>query len=237
MKYLGLESFNLHAAAFELRHEPAFLHWDRAGAIWYDMAAKFPALKNIQAQPGITVFQIGNSYQLTVELNKLTVRASRPADSLQVMGDLTNRLVEVCAFHLKYTDFLRVGLRTIYHRDYDSLTLATEAFLGLSLIRSPQKAPFVSNGKPTTPEYTLGWENDDVGATVRVKGERRGVQYDVPFGWESSEPKNEERFSLIFDVDYYTKASVALSQLRPSEWMTQAFRTIHRGARDILEQE
>jgi hypothetical protein len=146
----NVDDFSLQVATFEARYAAGFLHWDKAGTIWHEMASLYPDLKNVQAQPGITSFRLGDNHELVVELNKLTVRAFGVTDSLRFMGELSDRLVAICATQLKINSFERLGLRTIHHKDCETLAAADEQVFSAGLLHLPESVPFIGEGNPTT---------------------------------------------------------------------------------------
>jgi hypothetical protein len=198
------------------------------------MLLSFPDLRNVQAQPGITAFRLGSAYELVIELDKATVKAHKPTDPLNGLCELADALLKAACAELRLSEFSRVGLRTAYVRDFDSTQSASDAFFRLGLLRVPPDPKFIEHGAPTLPEYTLRWEDEHLGAALRAKVDIRKYKLELPFGWEGNSQDEQEFHSLFFDVDYYTKTPVGVSQFGPSEWVAHAFRSVRRGAQNVF---
>ena len=234
---MTLDSFHLRQAVFEARFAAAFILWDRAGSIWTQMLAKYPALKNTEGSPARTIFRLGDGYELVVEIDKLSVRAHRPNEpALLEMGELANHLVAACVEKLNLSDFTRLGLRTIYGREYETEAAAAKEMLELKLLRVPERAPFVAEATVSTPEYAIRCENKATGALVRIKSESQIIRAEFPFAWAGELLTTKEESGLVFDVDYYTRLEVGVGQLNPAEWLAQSLRIVRRGSRDLLEE-
>lgn len=233
-----LDSFRLQTAAFEARYEAGWRLWDRSGELWAKVRTKYPELKLITAQPNVTTFRIGSQCELSVEIDKTATRSHNPGRSLGEFQGVAQNLLDVAANALGISEFTRLGIRLIFLREYPSLEEASAALLSLKVLRIPDAPNFgVKGGLPLSPEYGIRWENEDFGATLRMKAENLLFKQDLPFGWEGPTlmEMDKELAGFYLDVDYFTKSIVNVNQLKADEWIGTAYHNIRRDLTRILE--
>jgi len=231
---LDLSDFQLEQAVFEARYALAYLHWDRAGAIWTEARTKWPGLQLSQAEPAGTQFTLENRYALSVSLDKATAVDHRPDRVLKSFVELLEDFVELITRRLEITDYSRIGLRLIFMKQYPDQEAASFALLSTNILRIPEGPRFGIDSPPILPEYAVRWEGKATGTTVRMKAEGRKYGFDPPLDWKEVSPVHKEEYYLKFDIDYYTVASVAVGQFSAKDWIDQALHFIRRDSKAFL---
>lgn len=201
---IDIADFELKNATFEVRFHESYLHWDRAGSIWTEALAKWPKLEVIQGEPAKTVFRLENNHQLSVQIDRANIIALKPQSTLRELMDISEAFVATVVKRLEITAFSHVALRLTYFKSYPDKGSASSAFLTTQAIRIPTGPQFGIDGTPLFPEYSLRWEGQSIGATVRMRALGRKLDFVPPPGLEGLSPLHEEKYGFEFDVDYFT---------------------------------
>jgi uncharacterized protein (TIGR04255 family) len=238
-KTLDLDAFRLQQGVFEARYEHGWLLWDKAGSIWTAMVSSYPTLRLINAQPAVTTFRLGSKYEFSVEVDKTTTKVHNPGNNLDEFRNMARDLLEISSQNLSVRTFTRLGLRIIFVKDYSTADEASTTMLHLNLMQIPQGPRFgVKDGRIRFPDYSIRWENEDLGVLMRIKVEPRPYRIELPFAWEgpgADQAPQDDVFGLILDVDYYTKSFVDFDQLNVDEWIHSRYRSIRRELERILQ--
>jgi hypothetical protein len=237
---LDLDQFTLATVTFEARTEPNFLQWDRAGQLWSAFLVKRPNLELVNASPDNTLFQDSTtiSFALSLKPNEghtsLVVTEQRPHPSLKNIIEGIEQFIDITSEALEFDEFTRIGIRLYFVKDFEDLTKASEALLATRLLLYPEGPHFGIEGKPTQPAYVLRWEDGKKGVTIRMQVEKRLMEFNPPAEMTGIEAFRKEVDRLLFDLDYYTIAKVALSQLVIGDWITNALHVIRRDSDKFL---
>jgi len=224
-----LSDLALRQVAFELRYTPAYLLWDRAGAVHTAALQKWHSLRVIRAEPGVTVFRLPPSSQITVTLERTTVETYKPDANLLEFIELSHFYTENLVRELGVSEFLRIGTRLIYAKTFPTIEEASQAILETRQVNVPAGKHFNIEGKGLYPEYTLRWEGEKTAVAVRLRAVGQKVEFDAPFAVEEIASVHTERFDAIFDVDHFTGAATPAGQFRCKDWIQQA---VHLTRRD-----
>jgi hypothetical protein len=180
LSHITLQDFKVDRLAFEVRYDPAYLHWDRAGGIWTQALGRWPKLKNVKGEPGITTFILENRYTLSISIDRTTVVDSRPHRVPQDLVQIADPFLELVTKKLEINSYARVGVRPIYVKAYDKSSESAEAFFSMNVVRFPTGPHFGIDAEPHSGEYVVRWEGKSLGATLRVKSEQRKYELDPP---------------------------------------------------------
>lgn len=231
---LELSDFEFESIAFEVRYSSAYLHWDRAGAIWSEVASKLPGLTIVNAEPSKTVFTLHRRYLFTIELERVICIEYFPNKKLDEFISTLKEFIEITVRHLEVTDYSRIGIRLIYFKEYPDQEAASGALLSTGLIRIPDGKHFGIEGKATHPEYGMRWESKTKGATVRIKAEGRKLDFDAPLNIKELSPVHILKYGLTVDIDYFTSATIGTGQFRAEDWVNQSVHFVKLGIGSFL---
>lgn len=232
---LELSSFEFESIIFEARYSHAYLHWDRAGAIWTEANSKWPNLKMASVDPTKTAFTLPEGYLLTITLENMVCAAYHQDKDLDGYIDVLKDFVELTTRYLEISDFSRIGLRLTYFKEYPDQEAASKALLSTNLLRLPEGKQFGIDGNATHPEYAIRWESKNRGATVRIKAEGRKLDFEAPLNIKELKSVSILKNGLTVDVDYYTLATVSVGQFRAEDWVNNSQHLIKRGIGSFLE--
>jgi hypothetical protein len=234
---MHLDDLELRIATFEIRYDPSFLVWDRSGTLWTALREKFPQLTVAQAAPNEVLAQEGNK-RFSAGAEKAFLMTILPETMPGDFPDQAAMFTKIVSDTLDLKSFTRVGFRTVYFKRFAEGKDAADAMLKLGLLVVPQGRHFgIDDGASLQPEYSVRIEGEALGYTVRVKAQEITINIDLPPELARDDIKSgkETKHELIFDIDYYTTATVLLSQLRVSDWIQQVFHGIRRDSRIYLE--
>jgi len=229
-----ISDFRLSTVAFECRFSPAYLHWDRAGAIWSELASRYPTVKLLKAEPNRTAFRLENRFEFQIQLDRFHIGGHNPAPGLEEFSRTAEDFGETVVRQLGIERYCRLGLRPIFVREYPDRDAASAAMLAMRLLWNPTGPCFGVPDAPVSPSYGLRWEDKAKGCLVQVLVGERQYEFEPPFGWEGVEPKDVKKTDLAVDVDYYTVAAAAVGQVKISEWIRQSMHVVRRDINRFL---
>jgi hypothetical protein len=233
MTGFNLAQYKLELAVIEVRFKDAFRLWDNSGAIWSQIADRYPGAKQKSAMPNATNFNIDKDLDLHIELARASVQQFLPSADLSKLAEVSTVVLETVGEYLKIREYSRVGLRMNYWREYESAQLAAKAFAETISAHvfgslSPQK-----DGELKGAETVARWESKSVGISVAARVLSRKVNIELPIGMgDRIEVKGaEETHGILLDLDYFTIGSVPIDQIRPRLWLESAAQSLRRALR------
>ncbi len=224
---LSVSDFKLIRAVCELRYEDAFLVYDRTGEVAQSMRSVFTDLKVNSATPNQSLFQCKEG-GLQLELNACRFTGERPDHGLEHFSANCETFFSAVTETLNIRVFTRIGLRLIFRSKTDGLAEAKAALRSLNLANFGSRLWF---GAATDPdELMYRWENDEIGAMLRLKAETGKIDVTFPAELDELETSSiHQSFSgILLDVDYYTVAPVERSQWSATAWIPPAGRKIRK---------
>lgn len=233
---LVLSDFRLAQAHVELRAAPKFLHWDRAGIIWTEMIEKVPRLTFVQGEPNKTAFSLDNKYVFSIVLDTtgatphigILATAHNPHPSLKDFSELLEMFIGIVQTQLRIDDYLRIGLRLVFYRNYKDRESASQALLSTNLLRVPEGPHFGIKGSVTLPDCSIRLENGKNGVGLKLKVESFKFEFTPPPDWEGIDAISKQNDRLTFDIDSYTIGVVAVGQFNVAEWINQRLHLVTR---------
>lgn len=231
---MKISEFVLQKALLEIRYDPAYPIWDRAGSLWHTAAKKWPGLQNTKAEPNSTAFKWKNRYELAALLERAYVSSIYPQEFLDEFYEVIDGFVGFVVDTLEIEKFNRIGFRIGFIKKYESREEAIASFTDLSLLSVPEGKQFGIDGPIVSPSYQIGWEGDELGVTVRVNVVTEKVDFDVPPGVRDIKSIHYEDYALIYDVDYHTLAPTSVGQLKPLGWAKSIMQVVRRDAAEYL---
>lgn len=231
---MKISEFVLQRALLEIRYDPAYLHWDRAGELWRTAAKQWPGLKNTKAEPNSTAFKWKNRYEFGALVERAHVSSTYPQEFLDEFYEVIDVFIGFVVGTLEIENFNRIGFRIGFIKKYESLQEAIASFIDLGLLDVPEGKQFGIDGSIVSPSYQVGWEGDELGVTVRVNVVTEKVDFDVSPGLRDIKSVHYEDYTLVYDVDYHTTASTSVGQLKPLEWAKSIMRVVRRDAANYL---
>lgn len=223
----------LFSASVEARYPDASMLWDRSGLFWSRLSAKLGELKRIQAQPNETVFRLGRQFELAARIQNAQVYAFRPDKTLGEYGQVTDKFFRTLVDVLEISEYSRVGCRLLFAREFPSIRAASDAVLETGRLKWPQGQYFNKTGTPVHPEWAFRWEDNNTGVHLRLRVEERKYEMDPPLVWEG-DFKNKDTIAVTYDIDWYTRARVLVTQMSYADWINQCLHAVHRDSDQFL---
>jgi hypothetical protein len=223
---LSISDFKMTSATCEIRYDDAYLVYDRTGQICHELKASFSGFKVQAPSPNQTA---GSSKEGTFVLETAASRftTKNPDTKLEQFAISCKQFFDSVVGGLEVKVFTRIGLRTMFRKDFRELDEAKSAFTALKLTTLKPTQRFGAADEPN--EIYLRWEGKDVGTTWRAKAEEIKIDVALPPELEAEKSDLHKAFNaLVVDVDYYTVAPVERSQWDPKEWIRHSIRTVRR---------
>jgi len=130
---------------------------------------------------------------------------------------------------LKIELFNRLGFRTIWVKNFPSMSKTTEAFREFNLLSVPDGNAFGVKDPPVQLETRVTWEGNKVGAILGLRTEKRRVEPQIPWEVRSRlKASSTEQCALVLDVDYFTTASLQRDQVDVREWINSSKRVVNK---------
>jgi hypothetical protein len=220
-------------AVCEVRYEDAYLLFDRTGQICHELKAHFSGFKVINPAPNQTT-AVSDQGSFGLEIGQSRFSTNKPDNKLQEFAGSCKHFFESTSRNLEVKVFTRIGLRTMFRKDFSSREESTAAFTSLRLTTLKSTPRFGAASDPN--EILLRWEGKDIGTMWRAKVESGKIDVVLPPELELGEKSelHKEFEALTLDIDYYTVVPVAKSQWDPPEWILHSVRTIRRDTDEIL---
>jgi hypothetical protein len=232
---MSITDFKLNQVAVEGRYEDAYLLFDATGAISREMKLKWPETRLNEASPQKTLLRVGSD-AFTIQITQATLVSAKPDPSLQQFGENAEWFFRLLEHHLKISSYTRLGFRVIFKRSVSSPSEAAQLFQRFKLIRLPSRKVFGAGEALSDLGYSVRFESDTLGATVRISTENLRTEFEPPSEAEDMlQPFKRNLHSVIYDVDYYTIGIVDIAQLSLREWVKQAVHAIRKDSVEFLE--
>lgn len=241
---LDLDQFSLFSATFEARSLPKFLQWDRAGLLTTGIFETQPGWDLIVATPDNITLKLEDRYTLAMALKtsgvaeehtSFAVTDEKPKASLSGFIECVGRCLDVACDILEITEFTRIGLRLMFMKEYPDMSKASDAIFRTGLMKFPSTNLFGIDGKPASPTYILKWESEKNGTMIHLAAETRKIQFTPPAEMVGVDAFKREYSRLLYDFDYYTKATVSRGQLQVADWINSALHLARRDSTKVFE--
>lgn len=232
---LDLSSFKKKSVTFEFRYEPAYLLWDRAGAVWSNLKQYWADLQVIDAKPNLTSFRAGEEFALEIGIDKAHITSFGLKHS-----DITEpfeQFLYIVRKTLELKTYSRLGYRVIYEKKFRNKEDSTQQFKDMGIVNFPQGQLFNIAGNIYNPELSYRWEDEIIGLRVLIKSVVQNVKFDAPPEIEELKTIDIENNLLVIDFDYYTKAATTPGQIKLSDWIKQIVHYINRDSKYFLGKE
>lgn len=231
---MDLNDFVLERSIFQFRYSPSYLLWDNAGVLWNDAQIKWPKLKIKRGEPNVTAFTLDNKYDIAVAPESASVVCHFPSSDLADFIDKAAYFVGATTARLVIHEYSRVGLRLLYRRTYADKESATSGLLESKLLNLSEGPHFGIKGFFSFPEFAIRWEGESVGVALRLRAEGRKIDFDPPMEAPELQPIHEEKFGLLYDIDYFTNGTLTVGQFRTQDWIKNALHLVRRDSRKFL---
>ena len=221
---ISFDDLENELSTFELRFEPTFMLWDRAGTIWTMILDAVPDLKLSSVLPNQQVFET-EDLQLVLELSVLRVNA-RGEKSLKTLIRSASALTDLATEILKIHSFKRAGFRTIHWREFPSIDTA------LKYVGDHGPGQSGALGKQAIRKalgHSNRFESETAGIQSALRVEEREWNFTVP--WESRPhltgvSLSHKKWHVVVDNDYYTIGLVDRESFDVATWVDQAWNAI-----------
>jgi hypothetical protein len=230
-KGLSFNDLKLEQVVFELRFPMAYLYFDIAGSLWEEVTKALPgtfAIDTFEAN-GSTI-TLNDKFQISIGVDSLGVIGYFPNKSLKDFTDILDIVYTIAIERLKIESIIRVGLRLIFIKEYESLKTLGEMLCLLPCIKIPDGITFGSEDESILPSANIRVEDKVKGRLFRVSGSIRSFTVDLPIVDVAEKgqrvTQGQRKIVFVFDVDTFTKITIPIGQLSIIDWIKQSYESV-----------
>ncbi|HTS50399.1 MAG TPA: hypothetical protein VMH05_20780 [Bryobacteraceae bacterium] len=232
---LTFSDFSPVGLAFEIRYPDAYLLWDHAGQMSQELREIHEITRLVSADPGKIAFIAEGTREVSWSLGSMIVLDHRPRNSaFESFFTLCKDCFEIATRNLSVSELKRVGFRPTFSKNFPSKEEAVAALLSTGLLYTPAGKNFNVEPAGRYPEYAIRCEDEKFGYLLRLVVQEINYEFEPPPQWMGNvvDPTHEQRLTL--DIDYYSRAAIAVGSLNVSEWLAQVTHAIRRDADSYL---
>jgi hypothetical protein len=239
---LAFSSFQKKRLIFEARFDESFIILDVFGTICNELSSRFKSLKPMQNLNLQTVLQnesvlaADNRFAISISPSKISATDYRPAASWEDSFDKIRDIFVITSEMGRLRTFSRIGTRFQYGmpcRDRKHLREKAREFGGVMI---PRKVLFRIDPVSSAPTYKFEADDGELGYIVQLYPEEEKTEFTYPIGIDAPLPA-QEKFSLTFDVDFFTVRPVSTESFEVSSWLRGWQRAINQDADSLLKMD
>jgi hypothetical protein len=220
--------FKIQKAVLEIRYDPAYLLWDRAGIITEELRKLFPTLSRKQISPNQQVLKLTDDMVISVEIDKAHLVNYFPQKDLEKFRSACGKAFPVVIDKLERSNLIRIGFRIFFEKRFETND-ETAVFVIDHLPAYKRSGKYFNiDGAIRDPDLSLRWEGETTGCLVRFQAMQAKLEVEVPAEFGNIDSINEEKKYVQLDVDYYAHASTPSARFDSSAVIENWFKLIKR---------
>jgi hypothetical protein len=231
---LDLNTFTLQKSVLEIRYDPAFPLWDRAGMLASRLRKTFAQLKNKEARPNQQVYVLNDKSTLQIEFEKSIVISNFPPNNLDDFKSTAEKAFASVIETLELAALSRVGFRVFFEKSFDSKKAASEFVIDQMTVFKRAGKYFNIEGKVLNPHFGLRWEDEAIGCLVTLQTIETKLEIEVPPGFGEVQSIDKQKNIAQLDIDYYAHATMPVSKFSVPALVENWMKLIRRDVAGFL---
>lgn len=231
-----LDDFKLVSTIIQIEYAEAYLIWDNAGAISKKMCDIWPNLKSSDVQPNQQALS-GNGVSIQTGLTKstLTIAGSHSFDKLntkRIKGTL-----DLWFDELELTELIRISMRVLYVKEFDSMLEANQLILGWNLVSWPTTKVFDQPEQSDLNGIDVAYRFEDSNSFSVLRLRAGKLKYEVdldPALVENAEVRVTKKRTII-DFDRGLLGAVDVDKFRIEEWLKGYQHILRRDIEKVIK--
>jgi hypothetical protein len=216
-----LDTFRLTSLVCQMQYAPAYVLWDRAGAIAKAITDIWPDVDIVEAQPQRQIFR-SERVQIETALKFSTITLWQ-LDSIDRKVDQIKQTFDVWKNELALKEVSRISSKATYIKDADSLEKANSELLALGLVPWPSGKVFdqPDHGEKNSFDLTYRFEDEKSFSTLRVRTEQIifELKLDPAFDPDAALERKKTKSRLVVDFDRGVLGAVSTNTFRVEDWL------------------
>ena len=196
---------------------------------WSEIQTELPGEFRLIEQSETVILNYNGKFEIRLTPDRFAVIELYPDSAIKEFLQLTHVFYNAAVKFSEIENLTRVGLRTVYAKDYDNPKLVAEALYQTNYINFPHNLYLIKNGIPLIPNYAIGWQDEEKGIAYRLKGkaEKLGIDLPLKLTAKGDFPNfvEKEYNQVILDIDIYIHKHILPGQFFSDEWIKQAHKT------------
>lgn len=226
---LLFKDFQLEQLTFEVRFTAEQFYLDKFRSFWRELEDVLPGDFKFIENNEATVLHYNKKFEIRVSSDKFAVIQMYPDSEITEFLKVSKAFFDVSAKVLEIDKLVRIGLRPIYAKDYETPISVAEVLYQTPYIKFPDNLHLSENGIPLIPNYAIGWQDEEKGISYRLQGKSGRLNIDLPIQLAATKefPDSISKVynQVILDIDIYIHKQISLGQFIPNEWIKQAHNT------------
>jgi hypothetical protein len=234
---LTANDLSLRRCTFEMRYDPTYLLWDRAGNLWTQVLTAYPEAKPFgEVRPNMAQFTNGDNL-FSADLGKAYVIADKKNVERNAFVQTAATFADIVMNVLEINETTRLSFRAQFERRTKD---AKEAIELLTQVLSPNlESPIsLTDLRIERLDETRQWKSKAADLTVRLRTEEQHLQVSPNFGLPEEISRvlhfDDHRHYVIADIDYAVTARASRGKLNFAEWIRQGWTIVHDGLPKLL---
>jgi len=229
---LLFKDFRLEQIAFEVRYIYGNYYPDKLLQFWEEIQNQLTGQYTPLKEEESTIINYNDKFEIRVSADRFAVIQFFPDSSIKELLKVSQVFFDTTIKILEIKEIKRVGLRSIYTKDYDNPSAVAEALFQTPYINYPDDLYLIENSTPFIPNLALGWQNEEKGISYRLNGKSEIVGITLPLRLIASgdfQKKIEKTYNqVLLDIDIYVHKPILPGQFFSDEWINQAYDTVRK---------
>lgn len=226
---LLFKDFQLEQLIFEFRFIFGKNYLESLRLFWSEIQNELSGEFRLIEQGETTILNYNSKFEIRLVADRFAVIELYPDSAIKEFLQLARVFYNAAVKFSEIENLTRVGLRTVYAKDYDNPKLVAEALYQTKYINFPHDLYLIENGIPLIPSYAIGWQDEEKGIAYRLKGkaEKLGIDLPLKLTAKGDFPNfvEKEYNQVILDIDIYIHKHILPGQFFSDEWIKQAHTT------------
>jgi hypothetical protein len=227
--------FKPNQLSIEIRHDAAFLLWDKAGTLGQYIKQLYSDVEIMESSPGKIVIDAESRYRITLAIDRMSVIDHVPPMQIDSDIEKTEKLFKFYTDRLEIKKLNRVGTRVIYSIKTETQNDAAQLVLDGSRFNFAEEKLFSVEPGPVRPGITFVSEDSSLGYRFSLSTQDREVSFNPPLNAPELKAQTAKTAYLQLDIDLYTAAPIDLQAFNLLGWLERARRAINRDSDKILK--
>lgn len=230
-----LDAFKLHSLTVQIRYQPAYVLWDKAGAVARAHDGLWPGLTVPDANANQQVLRSKDvQIQTGLDQSTITLFGTKSYDAARTSK--VKETYDVWWKELELSELTRVSSRAIYVKEFSTLKDANAELLGLNLVRWPTSKVFDQpvDGASNGPDIRFHFEDENSFTFLRLKAEKVNIEAEMHQELSDLEDIKLTKTRLVLDFDRGIIGKISAEKFRMEDWLKGHQHILRRDLEKVL---
>lgn len=210
--------------------------WDRAGAVWSEIAKNFKAVKSTGAAPNQSSFNADDRYVMSIATDRASITDWRPSGSMEEINKTLTAFAETAIRVLDVRVITRVGNRHIYTLEFKSQDEARKKMRETHPSAIPKKALFSIPADKAVPAFKVEMDDGELACSAQLYQREKKIEFTPPpdVAVMGVEKTDKAVYEVVLDLDFSTKKPIPAESFEAQSWVQGWSKSVTRDADAFL---